>query len=580
MALRVPQYQQQVSTAPLPSVSAPTSVPSGTAALAAGVSSLGGAIADVAADNKAKDDQTAVFNGVALGRQQADTSLESWYSTNGPVAIETADRVVSDFDESSSKIRSTLTPDQQRGYDMQIESVRADVRTSVAKRKNALRLDVANKSLANVVQSYTNSAALKASHGAVRSTRYAPGFDDPTGDDWLKIKSAIEAHGATYSASLPVDQETWTREALAVARSDFHTAKIKALLTPRPDVPVDYQAARHYFAANKAEIDIEGADNRDAIGANVERAWAAGETTRYTEEIYAQNASRAEPWAAREKAMADDAGKVPEPYREGVLSALRTKAGQQQQAEAQVRRETFDSLKQAISQGVPIQRVVSSAEYGALSAEPELQDALIGHANNVALGTYVVTDPAEYDRLTKLAVDDPAAFANENLGANMSLSVADAKMLSDQQSGIVAGLKSGDTRASGFLTTETVVNTSAEALYPGDGDEAKGKRGRYKRELNEAVIAWQQTNGKQASPEQVQDIADAYTGKAIFSKPAFGMTDRFGRSRTFTYDTERTLSDEMPADVLDDAVAALSRAGLPVTTENLIGFWDRYRAGE
>lgn len=583
--LRVPVYQPgQVASSALPAPTAQAE-PSGLEALGAGLASLGADAQAVYLERKAQDDQTAVFNGYAAARKAADDFESAWSQMDGPAAIAAAGRIVPDFDATLTKIRAGLTPDQQRGFDMRTLDLRESLRVNVEKRSGRLRLDGATAALGNVVQTETDGLRRQVARDGLAfrpsaTATYRPGEAPPMTLDkgaiearWASIESAIKAHGAAYRAQLPTDQATWERLALEDARSDLTENVVNGLLERGDDV-----AAKAYYDEMRETLaieDPEGRHVRDQVTRDVERAYHAGEVERVSATAFARHKNATGTWSEREAAMMEDiADTKDEDIRKDAREAAKALvAGAQSDEQATWRdkaAEFDDALRKGTMTGAQIEK---DPEFGALPAD--MQRGLMLEANRETRGDYARTDAVIYDHLTTTARDNPAGLVDEDIDQYErlgQLNASDAAAFRSKRASVAEALEKGESaRASGFISYDTVVANAAHAIHPGQGDEAKKNRGQFERDLNDAVVAWQVASGKQATPEQVQDIADAYTANRMFSVPASGR-NWFGRMFGIEYDADVRISDILPSADLDDAVFALKSEGLEVNAENLAAY--------
>lgn len=229
--------------------------------------------------------------------------------------------------------------------------------------------------------------------------------------------------------------------------------------------------------------------------------------------------------------------------RDAVQARIDHEFARREQEHSAQNKDTYEAYATRLERGESFDKIVGESGYWALDKHArdilrESSERTQGRKQSANLGTLYYwesmadsRDPEERQRFMGLNLLDP----------KLGLNAAEFKELSRRQSQMKrAEIDAVEKqRLDGMLTVHEIAKLAGQDLgYNEKSDDGKIKMAKFKRRLNEEVIAWEKVNKRDAGPQDVQKIADELTLKVAVKGRVYGMK-------------ERRLIDLTPAEAVD-----------------------------
>jgi len=570
---------QQVAAQPLaaPYQSADVSALSQGGGVAAGVSSIGGVLADEAIKAKKQADQASEFEATADINDFADGLYQDLHSKDGPAAQQAYEQLLPAYDEAVSERLSRITsPEARTAAEQNARQIKANLARQATDHVEPLIWKRSVEANQRLLGSFNKSITLAVSNGGVSASQTPSlpagvvgisGGDTGSDAPYILDERVIQpyrdaAHAANvkfaeaHPDKLDTDQASYVAHADAIWNEDANASVIKGLLARSDD-----QTAKAYFEKHKAGL---SADDIEDLGPKVENAYSIGTSQRATATAwtFAKGDTISARVAAAKAALPKGLSDKERARASGIIDDMGDGA---RATDNKTAGDVFDAWDTYLQQGGNATDMTKDATFQWLEDNhPDKARGLKGIANNRI--DLAVTDDAVYDEVDNAiskATPEEVGQIDPRTKVGSGLSAKSAEVLAEK-------IKSKQKLGVGTLSPDEIGSQAASVLYSkdtvSDDDERSKKSGKFKRAYDDA-IRWAQSQQKNpVTTDQAKKIADELSASVLMDPSAWRDKSKFG--------TAVDLSTEMggvipPADLVG-IVDQIQRAGAPVTREEVL----------
>lgn len=254
--------------------------------------------------------------------------------------------------------------------------------------------------------------------------------------------------------------------------------------------------------------------------------------------------------------------------RDSTVSRIKVRQAEVKQAEFETREALGEEALAFLNDGGKFADLPLHIKNG---LKPSALNSLRSYAEQQAGGGARRTDPETLIHLSRLSTDDTQGFGElDMLQYRDNLSDGDFEEFVDLQRKIRSG--SLDGKATGFMTINQVRDERIRDIFgsatPGakERPDVSAARRKFVTQYEMQLKALKEQNGKPATADDARKILDDMTADVAIN-------------RSFWFDTEKpayeVTFDDIPEDEGKQIVAALMKAGKPVTPESVLGLYIR-----
>jgi len=551
---RVPVYERQVTTAPLPGarLGAQTSPRTFGADVGAGLGAAGEVAQKLYLEEKRKADDLAVTQALGSLTETETTLLHDpqtgALTRRGQDAFAVHEPTLAAFKDTADKLERGLANDEQR---YQFRRAALGRRVSVDRQ---LQQHIGTERV-RFYDAETDAFVAKEIGAGVAGFRDPARVEEAIG----RVQGALLLHAERHGLG-----QDWSASKLADATTKIHAGVIERLLANGEDL-----AARAYYERAKDEI-------AGGTIANVEKALRVGsvrgESQRAADGIVLKHRDLAE---ALKAARAIDNPEV----RDATEARVKDYFAAAKAAEAERRNDAFRRAHQVLEQAGGNLDAVPPAHLAPL--DPNQRHALETRSRQIREGVEPVTDYARYYGLLQLAGTDETRsrfLKTDLLQYRHELDHGKFAELARLQANLRSG-KVEDEVLDGYRTKKQVVDDALASIKidptPKPGTKHAQTVNAFRKRVDEEIVALQGQTGKKATARDVQEIVDRLLIQGTVPGSGWIFDDR---KRLFELEPGEAFDvdvDEIPAAERQKIEEALKRANRPVTPATVLWLFKR-----
>jgi hypothetical protein len=550
--------QQGLGTPYLPESAAPRD----TGAVARGLGQATDAISRIAMTERDRADEATARANAAMV-DEATNGLYQFEQTRifdakagllaqrGKNAIGAAQSVYADYDKQVSEIAAGLANEYQR--------------QAFNQRATRFRMEMARRVESHVAgETVAYEKAMTTAQIENSAAAAIANYDDPD-----RVRLELSNQTAAIVKSLEGQDPAVVKAAVEKASGVTHVGIIERMIANGKD-----EQAKAYFDANKGLIP---GDKLADMEAKIEQVGALGRGQRIADGLMALTASESDAVNRVRQDVSDP--KV----RDIAITEIKQRWAEKRRVEADQNQELFNSAwRQLENAGGQVDRIQRA---GWTQLAPDQQEALERRAEQLRERKEPVMDDAtwaRYDAIRMQAInpETQAEFLRRDLLLERhNLPAAEFRQLYDMQQSMRQqavngrGGEKAEKLLAGIRTSDQVANDALAAvgLDPAvklDDDEDQYKQVLlFRRSLDNEVAQFQLSEGREASPLEVQAIADRLLIKNRIKETFLGLDFLNPDTEKFAFEVEPS---DVPAKDRAEIVKALRSKGRPVNESNIL----------